>query len=374
MEGRFFGKDNIMKIKKIANVLIIAMCLTLLSGCGDKAESGEVSSIIGKYSKYVTLGEYKGVKYTPSHTEVTDEDIQNDINSLIYQGTTKDEVTDRAATWGDAVNIDYVGSIDGVEFDGGSTQGAGTEITLGSSGYIDNFDEQIVGHTPGDTFDVNVTFPDEYPNNPDLAGKPAVFKTTLNAVVISIEPEYNDELVASLTDCKTTKEFEDQKRAEHEEQNSATDANTDNENILQSVIDASTFKEFPEQEVQETIDEQIAYFQDLADSNGMDVETLMMYYGFQSSDDLQDYLKENVLDEFRRKMVVTTIAEVEGIKLDETEYKEKVDELLANYNYKDIAEFEANTMYKEEDIYLSLLEQKVVEFLKENAVAEEAEE
>lgn len=356
-----------MKIKKIANLLIPVMCLSLLSGCGSADKAGDVSSVIGKYSKYVTLGEYKGVEYTPSHTEVTDEDIQSDIDSLISQGTVDEQVTDRTATWGDAVNIDYVGTVDGEEFEGGNTQGAGTELTLGSHSYIDTFEDQIVGHSPGDSFKVNVTFPDEYPNNPDLAGKAAVFDTTFNYIVVPIKPEYNDELVASLTDCSTTDEFEEMKRKEHIETNSETDANNDRETILQSIIDASTFKEFPEQEVQETIDDQVAYFQDLADSNGMDVDTLMMYYGFQSSDDLKDYLKENTLDEFRRKMVVTTIAENEKIKLDPDEYKEKVDEILKSNGLSSIEEFEQNTMYTEEDIYLSLLEQKVVDFLVENA-------
>ena len=355
-----------MKIRKIANVLILAMCLSLLAGCGEKKNEG-AAAVIGKYSKFITLGQYKGVEYTPSHTEVTDEDIQSDIDSLVYKGTTDEKIMDRTATMGDTVNVDYVGSIDGVEFDSGSTKGAGTEITLGSSGYIDDFDEQIAGHTPGDSFDVNVTFPDGY-TDANLAGKDAVFKTTLNYIVIHVAPEYNDELVASLTDSSTTEEFEAAKRKEREEKNSETDARNDRENILKSIIDQTTFKEFPEQEMQEAIDNQIAYFQDLADSNGLDVDTLMMYYGFQSSDDLKDYLKENVQDEMRRKMVVSTIAELEGIKLDEQEYQDKVKEILDANGLKTIEEFEKNTMYDEEDIYMSLLEEKVVDFLVANAV------
>ena len=100
------------------------------------------------------------------------------------------EVTDRAAATGDTVNIDYAGSIDGVAFDGGTAQGY--DLTLGSGRFIDGFEDQIVGHTPGETFDVVVTFPDPYENNPDLAGKEAVFTTTLNSIQETQLPELTD--------------------------------------------------------------------------------------------------------------------------------------------------------------------------------------
>ena len=83
---------------------------------------------------------------------------------------------------GDTVNIDYVGSVDGVEFEGGNTQGQGTPLTIGSGEYIDDFEEQLIGAHPGDTVDVYVTFPDPYSNNPDLSGKEALFEVTINGI------------------------------------------------------------------------------------------------------------------------------------------------------------------------------------------------
>ncbi len=83
---------------------------------------------------------------------------------------------------GDTVNIDYVGSVDGVEFDGGNTQGMGTDLVIGSGSYIDDFEEQLIGAHPGDTVEVNVTFPDPYQNNTDLSGKEAVFTVTVNGI------------------------------------------------------------------------------------------------------------------------------------------------------------------------------------------------
>ena len=83
---------------------------------------------------------------------------------------------------GDTVNIDYVGSVDGVEFEGGSTQGQGTDLVIGSGSYIDDFEEQLIGAHPGDEVDVYATFPDPYNNNPDLSGKEALFEVTINGI------------------------------------------------------------------------------------------------------------------------------------------------------------------------------------------------
>lgn len=83
---------------------------------------------------------------------------------------------------GDTVNIDYVGSVDGVEFDGGNTQGQGTDLVIGSGSYIDDFEDQLIGAHPGDEVDVHVTFPDPYSGNPDLSGKEALFEVTVNGI------------------------------------------------------------------------------------------------------------------------------------------------------------------------------------------------
>ena len=147
---------------------------------------------------YVTLpDDYADITIDADLGKVTDEDISSYIDQNVLSNYATDEqVTDRAAADGDTVNIDYVGSIDGVEFDGGNTQGNGADLTLGSHSYIDDFEDQIVGHMPGETFDVTVTFPEDY-GNEDLNGKEAVFKTTLNYIKESKNPELTDDWVAS---------------------------------------------------------------------------------------------------------------------------------------------------------------------------------
>ena len=157
-------------------------------------ENGYIKGVTA--TDYVTLpDDFDDITIDADLGVVTDDDIDEYINSNVLSNyATTEQVTDRAAADGDTVNIDYVGRIDGVAFDGGDTKGNGADLTLGSGSYIDNFEEQIEGHTPGETFDVTVTFPEDYGND-DLNGKEAVFETTLNYIEESKTPELTDDWV-----------------------------------------------------------------------------------------------------------------------------------------------------------------------------------
>lgn len=125
------------------------------------------------------------VVYSKSESQNTNTDSTEDTQtSETGTSDTPEYSTDTSLTIedGDTVNIDYVGSVDGVEFEGGNTQGAGTDLVIGSGSYIDDFEEQLIGAHPGDTVEVNVTFPDPYQNNTDLSGKEAVFEVTVNGI------------------------------------------------------------------------------------------------------------------------------------------------------------------------------------------------
>ena len=113
---------------------------------------------------------------TDTNADSGDTDNSSDTDTA-YSTDTSLTVAD-----GDTVNIDYVGTVDGVEFSGGNTQGTGTDLVIGSGSYIDDFEEQLIGAHPGDTVEVNVTFPDPYGNNEDLSGKDAVFTVTVNGI------------------------------------------------------------------------------------------------------------------------------------------------------------------------------------------------
>ncbi len=141
---------------------------------------------------YVTLCNYKGIEVPASEVNYTDEEFKNVIQQALSahqvlkeEGTVKD---------GDKVNIDYVGKMDGKEFEGGNSGGTGKDVTIGSGQLVDTFESQIIGHKPGDKFTVDVTFPEDYQKT-ELAGKPAQFDVTLNGIYV--DPEYNDDFVCA---------------------------------------------------------------------------------------------------------------------------------------------------------------------------------
>ena len=210
-----------------AALLAVSMTAGVLAGCDSKQEgsggsSSDVNSAVssqvwdtdtGDYSysdgitadgyfagvtalDYVTLPDYQNMAIPADISTVSDTDVDNELNSMMSDYATSQQVTDRAVEDGDTVNIDYVGSIDGVEFDGGNTRGNGTTVTIGVTSYIDDFLEQLIGHMPGETFDVNVTFPENY-GQADLNGKDAVFVTTINYIQDRIAPELTDDFVVS---------------------------------------------------------------------------------------------------------------------------------------------------------------------------------
>lgn len=144
---------------------------------------------------YVTLPEdVSALPLSKADIEPTEAEIQAQIDTLLNQYATTQNITDRAAQSGDTVNIDYSGAVDGVAFTGGTA--TGYDLTLGSHTFIDGFEDQIVGHMPGETFDVNVTFPDDY-QAANLAGKDAVFATTLNYINEDVAPDLTDDWVSS---------------------------------------------------------------------------------------------------------------------------------------------------------------------------------
>ncbi len=144
-------------------------------------------------SSVVTLADYENLIVPMSEVAATQEEVDADIQAMLED--TEELSTDASLTIadGDVVNIDYVGSIDGVEFEGGNSGGTGYDLTIGSGSFIDDFEDQLIGHTPGEEITVEVTFPEEYSNNPDLAGKDASFAVTIHGIYVI--PEFNDEFV-----------------------------------------------------------------------------------------------------------------------------------------------------------------------------------
>lgn len=286
---------------------------------------------------YVTLPEYKGVEVPAEEIEPTEEEMDSNRQSLLSQWAHYDEVTDRAVEDGDTVNIDYVGSVDGVEFTGGNTNGAGTTVTIGVTSYIDDFLEQLIGHKPGETFDVNVTFPEDYNDSTDadgntvvLAGKDAVFTTTINYIQGDelLYPEMDDAFVAE--NLQSTYGWTT--AAEAEEGIATAIRNTKKYNYMLDYLDQnSKITEVPAEISEYMREAQLAAINNQAASYGISVDTLMMLSGYGSEADYLTMLDEQLPEAAKFSLIRQAIAEQEGMTADEAELKELLGDNYDSY-------------------------------------------
>ena len=309
---------------------------------------------------YVTMGEYKGLTITDVDPE--ESEILSEIDSLLESYATNVPVFDREIAAGDSVNIDYVGYVDGVAFEGGDTQGAGTEVTAGSSNYIDDFLTQIIGHMPGDEFDINVTFPEDY-GKEELNGKDAVFKTTINYINDKVVPEYKDEDIAAFLAADFNVSTCDELYA------FISDA-LRSSNISMAVEDAImenlTVNDIPEKVMDYQKKTMEDYYTQYATYYGMDLNSfLASYLGASSMDDLVAMYEEDMKETSKLSLALQAIAETEGLSVSEDEAMTFIKEATGE---DDVTTYVAN--YGINYFKMVTLQEKVINLVVENAVIE----
>ncbi|NLW16483.1 MAG: hypothetical protein GX033_02330 [Firmicutes bacterium] len=346
-------------IKNVALLLVVALLATTFTSCTNKRDVFDYSAGLTdegyfkniKASDYVTLPDYRAASISPEVFIASEEALNEQLANILARYTTYEEITDRAVADGDTVNIDYVGKIDGVAFDGGSTNGQGTDVTIGVTQYIDDFLEQLIGHRPGETFDIEVTFPDPYTNNPDLSGKDAVFTVTINHIRgEAIEAELTDE-IASEYGFDTKEEL----IADIEE----WIINQQKLDFFEELIVDVECDEIPEAVLDYVKNLDIAYFTDFAKLNNMDVDTLLAtYMGYDSLDAYIDAQADAYKDKATKYLIVQAIAETEGLSA--------TDDDITAEGYTDYIETHGKPYLK-----LILLHSKIVpHFVADNAIVE----
>ena len=354
-----------MKKKILGLILGTGLCTGMLTGCG---------SLLQDYSEYVELGQYEGIEYVPMSTEVTDEELQVEVDYFLSQMGETEEITEGVIEDGDTINLDYIGYCDGEAFEGGSTDGAGTQLTIGSHSYIDDFEEQLIGHEIGEEgIEVNVTFPDPYDNNPDLAGKAATFVCKINCKYNTIYPEeLTDELVGENTEYDTVNSFMDGLKMDYEEYKAQQAESKKNSDIIQAVIANANISGYPEEEVSSLTDQTIEAAKQNAESYGMDFETYLSYLSDESgnpyTEETYQLAAENYMRELlNEKMVVCMIARELGYKVTQKDIDEYITKEAAENTSIDEAMIREN--YSDEDLAYAVIYDKVLEYLVENAVA-----
>ena len=228
-------------------------------------------------------------------------------------------MTDRPDHEGDIANIDFVGKMDGQEFDGGS--GQGYDLTIGSGQFIDGFEDSIIGHNVGETFDWNGQFPDPYTGNPDFSGKPVTFTITVNS--ISTLPEVNDDFVKTVSDESTTVDEyrEEVKKTLEESAKDNYDYSLQAE-AWDAVLEKAEVEKYPEDEVNEIKDQLIQQYKDAAESYGMTYED---FISSQMNTDVASFEKqaeEAAQQSIKQKYVAEAIADKEKLTPTDEEYEE----------------------------------------------------
>ena len=313
---------------------------------------------------YVTLGEYTGVEVSVDAPVVTDEYLDSYIDYVLQSNMVKTEITDRPVEEGDIVNIDYEGKIDGVAFDGGTAQGY--DLTIGSGAFIDGFEDGLIGAQSGETLDVNVTFPEDYPGE-EVAGKDAVFTVTVNSISVESLPELTDEFVQGLDVGVNTVEEYRQYAYDllMEEEQNTHDSNAEVA-ILEAVMANSELQDPPEDMTNRYYSRMIDNMTYYASMYGYDLETFLSIQGTS-----EDAIRESSVQAGQEIITMQAIAEAEGLSVTDEELDAEIESNAGSLGYDDVEEYRASLDVEGYREYM--MSEKVLDFLLENAVVTDVE-
>lgn len=311
----------------------------------------------------VEVSEYKGLKASKKVEAVTDEDVDAELARLQDRNSRLVTVEDRAAADGDTVNFDFEGFVDDVAFEGG--KGENYTLTLGSGQFIPGFEEQIVGKSIDEEFDVNVTFPEEY-HAEELKGKPAVFKCKLHEIKTKELPELNDDFAKDVSEFDTLDELKADIRKAHEER-AAKEADAAFENALLDQLAEGLKADIPQAMFDRRIDDMVQDFGYRMQSQGLDLDTYLKYTGM-DMDAFRDGFKEQADKQVKIRLALEKIAALENIEVTEEDENAEYDRIAEMYKMeveKVKAILNANDMKKD------LAVGKALDLVKETAVIEE---
>ena len=285
---------------------------------------------------YIKLGKYKGVTVTlTTSSEITAADVEKYIEDVRTQHSRTVEITDRGAKNGDELVIDYKGTLDGVAFDGGTA--TGTTLTLGAGGWIDGFEDGMVGMKAGETKTIDATFPDPYKNNPDLAGKTVQFEITVHSVSETVIPEYNDAFVRDNFDFATMAEYEASVRKTLAEERQDEIAAEKQSATLAVAVDNAEVLKYPEGVVEDYMAQQIDYVRYYAAQYGMSYADFVSAATGKDVETYEAVVRTGAEQSVKEELVIWAIAEAENFTISDERRASELASLLSYYNYDDLA-------------------------------------
>lgn len=315
------------KSKKLLLIAMASLTLASITACSNRggaktANEATASDVVElkkpkSYGK-AKLGKYKGIDLSIDKVEVTDEEVDAQVDSILASNPNSQDITDRAVENGDIANIDYEGKKDGVAFDGGTAKGY--DLHIGSGSFIPGFEDGVVGMKIGETKDIKLTFPKDYQST-ELAGKEVVFTVKVNSIKVETPATLDDAWVEKYTNGKqkTVADFKEATRKEIEESKTMQVEFQAQNDAMKTIMDSSEFE--PNNEaIEYEKNNQKNQLKKAAEENGMAFDALLSMYGMteeQLDEQLDTYAKEAV----NRKILIDAIAKEAKIKAKKEHYE-----------------------------------------------------
>lgn len=313
----------------------------------------------------VTLGEYKGVKVAKADTEVSDADVDKEINRERENNARTINVEDRAVKDGDMTVIDFEGFVDGVAFEGG--KGENYPLTIGSGSFIPGFEEALIGAELNKETEVNVTFPEDY-HAEELKGKPAVFKCTVKEIKEKQLPELDDEFASEVSEFDTMEEYRADVKKNLADRKAVEAKNAKEEAAVDAVI-ANAQMEIPDAMVETQQRQMVQDFAQRIQSQGITMEQYMQYTGV-TVEQLLEQVKPQALKRIQSRLVLEAVVKAENITVSEEDFDAEVAKMAETYKMEADKVKELLGEEGKKQVMEDLAVSKAAEFVAENAIEE----
>lgn len=312
----------------------------------------------------VKLGDYKGIEVEKKEAEVSDAEIDTEINRVRESNSRMVTIDDRAAQEGDTVIIDFDGYADDEQFEGGKAENQ--PLVLGSHTFIDNFEDQIVGKNIGDEFDVNVTFPEAY-HAENLRGKDAVFKVKLNGIRVKELPDIDDEFAQDVSDFDTLEEYKEDLKNKMLENKRINIKRELEDKVIEKIVDNSQM-DIPEPMIEAQVNQMVQEFLRNLRAQGLSLEQYLNLTGY-TMPKIMDELKPQAIKRIQNRLVLEAVVAAEDIKASDEEYDKEMENMAAMYNTEAKKLKEQFSDEDKEQLLMDIAVQKAINFVVDESIS-----
>lgn len=348
------------KVKKSTWIMAAIIAAIVLAGAGIIIYDQLDTYTKMNYDKVVKVGKYEGVKGTMAKVQVTDEEIQTEIDQQLAKAATTKTVKKGKVKDGDTIVIDYKGMMDGKAFEGGSAEKQ--DLTIGSGAMIPGFEDSLIGKEIGKTCTINVTFPEDY-SAEELAGKDAEFEIKIRSKKVTVTPEYDKKFIKKVSKYDNKKDYEKSIKKKLTKQKKEEAEDQLKEDLWAKVLEKTKVKKYPKDLLSEETVLVKQQYEQMAAQYGASPEDMGI---------TEDQYKEFAKESLKEKLAIHAIAKKEHLKVSRSDKKEFYKEILkengvTEKEFKKYTEMSVEEYVEANGMDIQMLRDKVLDFVRENA-------